>query len=156
VIREHLDDSSRFSPASLVSTAFSGRDGLFHHQAGNAQCLPSLVVEQRVNVCNEFPDPGIKIEVFAKAGNQSAGKRLSFSGLFHLDEADGANPEVGGSRDSIRSLERSVIPGKFGPVGGVVSHTHNLEPPPGNRLSKRVNFYSIDIACCTNQLHWLL
>ena len=71
-----------------VSYGVHEPERLLQHQARDTQCLAALVIEQGIDVRDEFLHPRIQLEVLAQTGNQSARERLSFRGLLHLVQAD--------------------------------------------------------------------
>lgn len=82
-----------------------GWDGSGEHQARGGQGLAAFIVEQRIDVGDEFLDPGIEFQAFTQAKHESAGQCMPFGRGLHFSQAKGAYPDVRRPRHCIGCVQ---------------------------------------------------
>ena len=131
-----------------------GWDGTGQHHARGGQCLAAFIIEQCVDVGDEFLDPGIELQAFTQAKYEAAGQRVPFGRGLHFSQAKGAYPDVRRPRDCISCVQLLVGWCRSNVALGIDLHLRNVEQRPLCLLSISVIFDSIDRICCTNQQLW--
>jgi len=156
VVGKHLDDSGCLRAAFLVRVQMYGWDGAGQHHARGCQRLAAFVIEQCIDVGDEFLDPGVELEAFTQAKYEAAGHCVPFGRSLHFSQAKGAYPDVRCPCDCIGCVQLLVGWRRSRVALSVDLHLRNVEQRPLCLLSISVIFDSIGPICSTNQQLWPL
>ena len=94
--QEHFHDTRRFGSAALVRIAQPFGDLRFEEQTRHRKRLRPFVVEEEINVGDEFANPAVDCEALAKARDKTAGQGVTLIGFLVLVQTDRTNPEMRG------------------------------------------------------------